>query len=320
MIRETWYDYFFKLLYEKYPKKADLAHALMELLCIEREAAYRRLRKEVMFPAYEIGKIAAAWNISLDELVGVNLGQVSFQMRQMNYIDPSEDELIVLRSIIKSIHYIRRFPNAEFMDICNKLPRKLLAGYEYLNQFYLFKWLYQYGNEKDVVPYSEASISENKSKLTKDYYHAVKLVPTSSFIWDRKLFDYLVSDIRYFHSIQLITDEEKDLIKNDLYNFLDYMLDVANKGCYPETQSKVNLYISQLHVDTNYSYAFSPESSLCYIHVFEKYELYTLNTEMIANFRTWMQLKKRTSVQISEVDERGRIEFFAKQRQLIDTL
>jgi hypothetical protein len=41
---------------------------------------------------------------------------------------------------------------------------------------------------------------------------------------------------------------------------------------------------------------------------------------MIEDFVTWMQLKKRASVKISEVDEKSRIEFFTKQRQVVDTL
>ena len=98
------------------------------------------------------------------------------------------------------------------------------------------------------------------------------------------------------------------------------MMEIANKGYYPDTQNKVNFYISNLHVDTNYNYVYTPEITLCFIHVFEKYEIYTLNAEMTANFKIWMQLKKRSSIQISEVDIRSRIEYFAKQRKLIDTL
>ena len=320
MIEDKWYDCLIDSLYERYPKRIHLVNELMNLLHLEREAVYRRLRKDVLFTMHEVVKIASKWNISLDELIGVNMGSVSFQMRQVNYLDPSEKELQFLRNIIQSLAYLKNFPDTEFMDISNKLPRQLVAGFQHLNQYYLFKWTYQYGTEKETVPYSETFISEEQIQLTKDYYRTIKLVPNSNFIWDRRLFDYLVTDIQYFHSIHLITDEEKELIKNDLYALLDYMLEVAIKGCYPETQNKVNLYISQLNVDTNYSYTFTPKANVCYIHVFEKYEIHTFNPEMTANFRTWMQLKKRTSVQISEVDEKRRIEFFTKQRQLIDGL
>jgi hypothetical protein len=238
----------------------------------------------------------------------------------MDYINLSDEEVVFLRQIIHSINYFKDFPNTEFMDICNKLPRQLLAGYKYLNQFYLFKWVYQFGDEREVIPFSKIIVSPEKIKVTEEYYQAIKQVPNSNFIWDRMIFQYLIADIQYFHSIMLITDEEKELLKKELFDLLNYMLEVANKGYYPETQNKVNLYISEINVDTNYSYVYTPEGNICFVHVFEKHEIYTFNSEMVANFRTWMQLKKRTSIQISEVDERSRIEFFITQKQLVEKL
>jgi len=320
IVNEVWYDNFMQTLYEKYPKRSQLLRALMDILHQERETVYRRLRRDNTFSIHEIATIASTWNISLDKMIGINTGEVSFQMRKMNYIDPSEKESLFLQKVIQGINYMGNFPEAELMDICNKLPRQLIAGFDFLNQYYLFKWMYQYGNENEVIPFSQTIVSNKKSQLTADYYKAIKLVPTSNFILDRFIFEYLINDILYFHSIYLITDDEKALIKKDLNALLDYMFEVAYKGCYPETQNKVNLYISQISIDTNYSYVFAPDANICFIHVFEKFEIYTFNQEMVKNFINWMQLKKRTSVQISEVDEKSRIEFFTRQRQLLNKL
>ena len=320
-MENNWYDKFMEELHKRYPKRTQLSQALMDLLIIEREAVYRRLRKEVLFPINEIVKIASTLNISLDELIGINSGQVSFQMQIINYINPSVEEIKYLRNIVQSINNLRNFPNTEFMDICNKLPRQLLAGFDYLNQFYLFKWMYQYVNgRKNPVPFSQIIISEEKRRLTADYYQAIKNVPNTNFIFDRLLFDDLVGEIDYFHSIRMITDEEKEFIKKDLYLLLDYLLEVAANGCYPETQNRVNLYISQISVDTNYSYTYTNQINVCFIHVFDKFEIYTSSAETVKNFMTWMQLKKRTSIHISGMDEKSRIELFDKQRQIVDML
>jgi hypothetical protein len=316
----VWYDIFLDTLNKKYPKKQDLLQALMDLLFIEREAVYRRLRRDVIFTAYEIAKIAIEWNISLDTLIGIDSGQVPFQMRQINYLDPSVDEMKFLWTVVQGIHLIKNYPDTEFMDIGNKLPRQILAGYDYLNQFYLFKWQYQYYNDKEVLPFSQAVNSEAKTKLTTEYYQAIKTVPSSNFIWDRRLFESLVSDIRYFVSINMITEEEKHLIKKDLNDLLDYLFTVASEGCYPETKNSVTIYISELNIDTNYSYTFSREANICFVHVFEKYELYTFEPKMVLLFKDWMQAKKKSSIQISVVDERSRIEYFTKQRQIVDEL
>ena len=319
-MENNWYDFFIEALHHKYPKKSQLTQELVDLLYIEREAVYRRLRKDVLFPVDEIVKIASEWNISLDEIIGISTGQISFQMRKMNYLDPSDDETRFLRQIIRSIGYFKDFPNTEFMDICNKFPRQIFSGYEYLNKFNMFKWIYQYGNEDEVVPFAKIELSPERLQLTADYYQAIKKVPNTFFIWDRMLFDNFVSDIKYFNAVQMITKEEKDLIRKDLFALLDYMQEVASKGFFPETHNKVTIYISQLSINTNYSYVLTPEANICFVSVFEKYDIYTFDSEMIKHFRLWMQQKKRSSIQISEVDERNRIEYFTRQRQLISTL
>ena len=320
MANNEWYNCFLKNLSSRYPKKGQLAQELMSLLCLEREAVYRRLRKDVLFGAHEVAKIASVWNISLDEIVNISSGKISFQMQPMDFLNPSDHEEQFLQKIIQSLLRTGNFPDTEYMIVCNKMPRPLLAGYSHLNQFCLFKWIYQYGNKENTVPLSQIIISEKERQLTTDYYTAIKHISNTSFIFDYKLFEKLIRDIQYFHCIRLIADEEKDLIKEDLYALLDYLSEVASKGCYPETKSKVNLYVSQIGVDTNYSYFYSNEESLCFVHAFDKYEIYTQNSQMINSFISWMKLKKRTSVQISEVDEKSRIDFFETQQEIVKTL
>ena len=318
--QNSWYDTFIETLYNRYPKRKMLIRALMELLSLEREAVYRRLRKEVIFTMHEIVTIVTEWSISLDEITRVNSGRVSFQMQRVNYYNPSKTEANFLKYVIQSIYFLKDFPQTEFMHICNSLPRQLLAGYSQLFKFSIFKWLYLHGSEEETIPFSKIKLSKERLKITSEYFEAIKQVPNSNFIFDQRMFADLVADIQYFHSIYLLTKEEKDLIKKDLFDLLEFLLEVANKGRYPETQNKVNIYISELKIQNGYSYTATPEINICYIHAFDKYEIYSLHTELVANFMSWMQLKKRVSIQISEVDEKSRIEFFTKQRQLVASL
>jgi len=317
---QIWYDDFIEILHKKYPQKTQLIKSLKKILGLKQVAIYRRMQKQVFFSVHEISKIATELNISLDEITRIDSERVAFHLKQINYLNPSNEEVIFLRNIIQSIYLFRNYPDTEFMDISNRLPRQLIAGYEHLNRFFLFKWRYQYGYDCDFSRFSEISVSDEKLRVTKEYYQAIKQVPQTIFVWDRLIFHYLVNDIRYFISIYLITDEEKELLKKDLNNLLDYMLEVADKGCYPETQNKVNLYISQTNIDTNYNYTFTPEANICFVHAFEKFEIYTFHSEIVTNFMSWMQLYKKTATPISQIDEKKRIEFFMQQKQLVNNL
>jgi len=317
---EIWYNSFIKSLLSKYPKKSQLTTVLMDMLNIEREAAYRRLRKEVLFSITEIIKLSSAFNISLDSFVIGNSPKISFQMQPINYLSPSDDELKFLRHVIHSINSFKDSPDTEFMDVCNKLPRQLIAGFNHLNQYYLFKWMHQYGKEKRAIPFSQVFISDEKWQVTSEYYKAVKTVPQTIFIFDKMIFENLVNEILYFNSIQLITDKEKELLKSDLNAMLDYLFEVATYGYYPETKKKVSIYIAQIHINTNYNYTYTNKINICFVHVFDKYEIYTFDNEMVEKFKSWMLFKKDISRLISETDTKYRIEFFKKQRQIVDTL
>jgi len=312
-----WYDNFLDALYKKYPKKSQLTEALMDLLAIEKESVYRRLRKEIIFPAYELVKISAEWHISLDDIVGINSKHIPFKVLLSNYISPPTEQLRYIQNIIK----ICNSPNMKYMEVSNKLPRSLTSDFPYIARYQLLKWMYQFVREdKRILPFSKIFFPAKIAGFVSEYAKAVKNVADTTYVWDVNIFDSLILDVRYFHSIYLITDEEKEFIKKDLLAFLDYMSEVATKGYWPETNNRVNLFISNIHIDTNYNYYYSNEYKICRVHAFAKSEIYTTDSNTVEDFVAWMQLKKRAAVKISETDEKSRIEFFMKQYKLIETL
>jgi len=320
MAHDIWDDFFIESLYKKYPKRIQLAHELTDLLFIELESAYRRLRKDVAFTVEEIAKIAQEWNISLDEITNLATNKVTFTMKSINYVDPSGEEMNEIKNRIKRLQHFETSPDAECMEVCNKLPRSLTAGFPKLYQFDIFRWAYQYGNSEERAILSKTKLSKQFLQELTNYSMIIKHVANMSYIWDYRIFDYFVHDVQYFHSIFRITDKEKEQIKQELLVLLDYLLEVATNGYFPETKKKVTIYISKTKLDTNYSYFYTEELKMCRIYVFEKFDIFSFNLDLVNDFRNWMLLKRRTSFQISEIDAKSRIDFFIKQRELIEAL
>jgi hypothetical protein len=316
----TWYDLFLESLFEKFSKKSQLTKEVMSLLCLESEAVYRRLRKDVMFTFHEVAKMAAAWNISLDEAVGINTGKVTFQMKPINYFNPSKKELNSLINRVKNLEHLVNSADFEFMEVSNRIPRPLCTNFMILYRFEIFRWAYQYHNDDAFKQFSKVIIPDNVTHEIQKYNKYVKCITESHFLLDEMVFEYVVNNILYFHSILLVSDEEKEQLKVALSSLLDYMMLLAVNGCYPETKQKVKLYISQLNLDTNYSYYYTEKFKTCNVHAFGKYDICSFELKMVEKFRSWMQLKKKASIQISEVNEKKRIEYFVQQRQLIDRL
>ena len=320
MENDVWYDYFLETILAKHPKKSKLVDELMDLLSLEREAVYRRLRKDVAFSAQEVVRIATEWNISLDQITKIDTGTVSFTMKAINYLNPSNEELLEIQKRVRRLEYLRKDPTSEYMAVCNRLPRSLTTGYPLLYRFDIFRWAYQYGNEEKISLFSETYVSGQFAQEMADLAHLMKYASSLSYVWDARIFEHIVDEISYYHSILLISDEEKELLKKELFSVLDYLSEVASKGYFPETKRKVNIYISKMNIGTNYSYFYTEKLKMCRIHAFEKHDIFSFDTKMIEIFRTWMQQKRRTSIQISEVDEKSRIDFFMRQRELVARL
>ena len=321
MDTNKWYDSFLEALYKKYPQKPQLTEALMDLLSIEREAVYRRLRNDVVFPSGEIIKIASSWGISLDEILGNHSPYIqTFKVMMHQYINPSPQELETMQQMVDFLEDFNTTANAEYIEVSNMLSRSLITGFPHLARYYIFKWAYQYSSGENALPFSQVAHLEKIRQLGANYYRKFKNIPVVNYIWDYMIFEYLVNDIKYFTSIYLITEEEKQLIKNDIYALLDYMSEVSSKGCFPETGNTINLYISHINIHTNYSCYYSDTVKVSRVRAFVKHEMTSVSEELADYFRHWANLKKKSSTKISGVDEKSRIEFFMKQRQLIDSL
>jgi hypothetical protein len=316
----NWYDIFIDNLSKSCKKKSLLVEELQKLLCIEKEAVYRRLRKEAMFPIHEIVKIASAWNISLDEIVEVNSGLIPFQMHPLNYLNPSEKEMQSLRKRARALECVTKIEDSEYMEVCNKLPRPIYIGSRVLYRFEIFKWAYQYSTDGSQKAFSQIIIPEKVSREFDIFIKNIKSIAHSFFILDSLIFEYFVQNIQFFNSISLITDEEKGILKEQLFLMLDYLSEIATKGCYPDTRKKVNIYISQLCINTNYSYYHTDNFNCVRVHAFGKYDIISYETAMVLRFKTWMNLKKRASIQISETNEKSRIDFFKKQSEIVSSL
>jgi hypothetical protein len=321
MEKDLWYDSFLETLNEQFPKKSQLIDALMDLLLLEREAIYRRLRKDVLFTIYEMATIARAWHLSLDNIINdTPEGDPAFQLKLLKCVNPTAKDLKMMKDFVDSLSSLKDDPNAEYIEVCNLLPRALMSPYTYLAKFYTFTWQYRYGREKFSASFSETVPSEKMREFEIAHFNAIIHIPNVYCIWDDQIFQYLVNEIKYFLSVYLITPEEALLIKADIHAFLNYMEQVLIEGHFPETQNKMHMYISKINIDTGYACYCSDKIHVSKIRTFVMNVTVSRDIRLYNDLSKWLHLKKRAAIQISGADEKQRIDFFRRQREIVDSL
>jgi hypothetical protein len=309
---------FIFLLKEKIPHH--LANTLMEMLPMEKEAIYRRLRGEVSFTFIEMASIATHLNISLDQIANI-VSPFRSQWYYLHIRDYNELKPIDLNmsyNYIKAINTAANDPNSEFGIATNMLPLHIGLLHLPLYRVYLLKWRYQFGGiQKNKLNYSDIQVPEKEKETYQQYSDVVKKIKYTFFIWDQAFFISLINDINYFYNIRSISKEEIHMLKQEMFALLDTLEHYADEGEY-DTGNKVETYVSNLNFDTTYTYLSSDNVSISMHSTYNLGAFTSLEKEACEETKNWILGLKKSSNLISGAAQRDKILFFDKQRKILE--
>ncbi|MCD7973761.1 MAG: hypothetical protein LUG18_14075 [Candidatus Azobacteroides sp.] len=312
---------FLAQLKEKFPQETNLVNPLADILLIEKASIYRRLRGEVPFAFSEVVMLSQKLDLSLDQIVNRLSGDEKvFLLPLLQYVNSKEDDYHSMERHMGQMELVKSDPKSELTDICNVLPATLFYKYEFITRFYMFKWMYQYGQSKSPITYKDIFIEKRLREMQIRHYKNYKNISTASYIFDNLIFYFLINNLKYFASIYLITPEEIEKIKKDLLDLLSE-IEETTYGCKNvENNNQVLFYVSQINFDTNYLFINSTEFQLLAIKVFLINYVCSDKKEIVEEFMPIIQSLKRHSILISGCNERERILFFEKQRKYVEML
>lgn len=320
MRKDTPNESIIALLKEKIPNHAKLTNFLTDLLILEKEAVYRRLRGEVPFPFSEIVAISRKLNFSLDNLCGtISPRSRPFQMKLVEHYEPTTTDYVMLQEYVDVIKSARTASYSEFGSISSILPVNFIARYPLLYRLYMMKWMYQYEAPGTTKKYTEIYPTQQIVDINNAFLKEIQNISFSYFIFDQQLFYYIVNDIKYFHSIHLLSEEDVHLLKKELFFIIDDLEQLMAKGCW-SNGNKIQIHFSTLHFETTYNYF---QTDGIFLTMIQSYALNAIAStdEMVFNkMKMWIQSLKRTSVLLSESGEIQRLLFLEKQRSYIEGL
>ncbi len=291
----------------------------MDILYIGKEAIYRRLRGEVPFTLTEAAIISRKLGISLDKMIGVSFqDNAVFDMNIVGSNKPLETYYSMLEKQVELFHAVEEDENSEIGTSSNIIPQTLSLNYDMLSKFRLFKWMYQNENIR-CKHFEELDIPQNMVDKQKGVCPNGIPHPFRRLHLGQYDFQSPVTDIQYFCSIHLITDEDKNLLKEELFVLIDEMEALAARG-KSKAGNDVRIYISNINFEATYSYLETSSTQLSLIRIYSINSITTQDPEMFRGLKEWIQSLKKFSTLISESGEMQRIQFFKQQREIISTL
>jgi len=313
---------FLDILTKKYPQKKELSHLLMNILPIEKEAIYRRLRGEVPFAINELGAIAEALDISVDRMIGYT--HVDFVPQSKKYPEVQTDDenqnYKALLNYVAKIKEICEQPYSKHVHAMNYLPLGICASYPYLLKFQIYMYFHLYGEIDSLKTYDSLQLSDKvKSTFTQMAYYLDRISNTS-YIWDLSLLPQLIENIRYFISIKLLSLEDVNALKKDLNQLLDDLEKSAVKGLFKNTQNKFSLFISSIHIGFTHGYLWAEKAcvSITSLYIIQTFASFDDATCKHTEERIYSLSKLSTLISVT--GEKERLAFFREQRKLLEEL
>jgi len=314
------YKLFLETLHLKVPDRRKLVVQLMDLLCIEKEAVYRRLRQEVAFSFSEIELIAKNYNISLDYIIGGrHTDDMIFYLRDYDFINTPSSYKASTQQYIDEIAAVKDAPESEVGFAANSLPLTLLESriYKNIHRFIVYKWLYKYGKCEKIPLFSDLVLPEHVSYFNDLYMQALMHVKYTYYIFPEDIVGPLLKDISYFVLVGYITQEEEEEMKKELFEWLNYLERLAMTGKFP-TGNRIDFFVTPLSIETGYSYLDSTNYKVAAFKLFNLNNLASANSNSIPHVEAWLRALKKSSIEISVSGELQRRKFFEDQRQLLE--
>jgi len=315
MKRDDIHTYLLSALEKKIPDKSKLVEIMMKTLFMEKGAVYRRLRGEVLFTFDEVVNISEKLNLSL-----VNLTADKSEWVDSFTLDVTGVDFKKWHEYIAFVNMAKKDPLSVFACSSNQIPATIYAKYESLYKFFIFKYLYLLGGTENRMSFNEFILPEELKKIYWSYYHESKFIANNLFVCDNLMTDNLITDLRYFFGIRLLSEDDMRQIKEDLFSFMDYFEEIAVNGSFDETGNQVEIYISDVNLDSNYTYLQINNIGICLVRTFNINAVMAKDNNSYEKIKNWVQALKRTSTLISRSGAAFRADFFEKQRKMISEL
>jgi hypothetical protein len=306
-------------LKRKIPQNPVLVNMLVDILCLEKEAIYRRLRQDVPFTFYEIALISKKLSISLDNVAGNVMEPCTpLQLRTPDFINSQSVDYLTFSAYANFLKIGKECGDAESAILTNTIPHEFFSGYRYLTRYNIFNWQVHCSKEQPE-PFHALAFSE---QIENEFHHLFtesKYV-TSHFIFDKHIFRRLVNNINYFNSIRLIEKNDVLKIKEDLLQMLDYIENIAISGVFKETGSPAYLYISDIDITSNYTYVAAGNYKYAFLKTFLLTFATSVDEYFFEKIKNWIHSFIRISTLITVTNEKQRVLYFEKQRKIVNEL
>ncbi len=194
------YHIFIEILRSKVVSRKELTNKLMDILFLEREAVYRRLRGEVHFSFNEIILLSRAFQISMDNVIRLGHNDKSSPC-ELVYVDylfhPDDEDYRRMEGLIDMVSQLKDYPESESAIVTNTLPQIFYMASLPLYKLVLMKWAFQQGIPERTLTYDQVHPPRRLLDINNVYSREIRYTGLTHIILDKNIFRFVANDILF---------------------------------------------------------------------------------------------------------------------------
>lgn len=315
----------FKLCRQKYSGE-NFALELAELLSINLDAAYRRIRGKTLLTIEEIKLVCRHFTISFDAVMDYESKLVPFQFNAM--FKDKFQIIEYLTTICNALKEMSTYKDGLITMTAMDIPYFRQFGYKSLSRFKMFFWqrsilnIEAYRHKKFNA---EEEIEEFEEIVEKIffYYHGID----SYEIWAPETLDSTVKQVQYYKDSGLFaTPDDANKVcdsLDELLNKLEREAETGKKTLLNKQgalSSSFKMYQSDIFLSNNCIQATLGDTTYTHITFNTFNHLMTFDPKFSDECKLWVDQMRSKSVLLSEVSEKLRYQFFVGLREKINDL
>lgn len=303
------------------------AQSLAEILSINREASYRRLRNTTMLSPDELQKVCLHFGVSLDKYIQQQSDNIIFNFSQ--FTEPVREFEHYLNQLLRNLQLANEIPGASMYYAAQELTP---FQYLYFPELSAFK-LYVYGltvwningleNRKCSLDLLKPSIQD----MAKECVRLYSLIPSTD-LWGWDILNHSLNQIEYLAETNRFDPPDMAItVCEQLLLLLERQEEMAKIGrkffrasTGANTYGSFQLYYNELVHTNNTILLRSPTTKMLFTTFSNPNFLKTSDPVTCDYFENWFERSTRRSTAISIHSEKYRSHFFNRLKKRVNQL
>jgi transcriptional regulator with XRE-family HTH domain len=314
----------FQAIKRKLQAEESIAEEIARVLGISTDSAYRRMRGEKTITFEELYTIALHYRISVDQLMNIDNGAISFQGQYLNKQNFRFEEY--MKSVVQNLTYMNSFEEKEFYYSCKDLPVFYHFVFREIAAFKWFFWLRTYFHfpEFEKRKFRFADYPEELDAIDKKALSLYNQIPSVE-IWNIESMNIILRQIEFYRDCQVFESDRDAYILYETVEKLWYHLEKQASLGYkfnygdPEQKplGKFRMYFNEVMLMDNNMMAVLDGVKISYIAHTTINFMVTRDIGFNENMFNHLQNQMKRSTLISAVSEKERSKFFRIIRERI---